>query len=117
MQPYTNRVYNCVYPNEYLVFFNAGPLVCFANNGELDVHLYNVYQVDSGNNSGEFNFCHTPYRPDAVCGTIRFASYTTYYPPTGLYWNVLKDHREIRDKELNNSIFLSGELQYVFQMR
>ncbi|HEY7415199.1 MAG TPA: beta/gamma crystallin domain-containing protein [Ktedonobacteraceae bacterium] len=65
------------------MLWNSGPLLCFANNGAQDVAIYNVYRMDSGNNSGGFTpTCHL------YGGYQTFNHYETDYPPPNDPWDV-----------------------------
>jgi Beta/Gamma crystallin len=49
---------SCRDPNSYWDVRNYPPLVCFANAGDVNVAIYSVYEIDSGNNSGRFTWCY-----------------------------------------------------------
>ena len=49
--PLTRRL-SCSDPNPYWDVRNYPPLLCFADAGDINVAIYSVYEVDSGNNSG-----------------------------------------------------------------
>jgi hypothetical protein len=55
-QPAISRVNGCTDPNSYWDVRNYPPLVCFAYAGSISVAIYSVYEVDTGNNAGHFNF-------------------------------------------------------------
>lgn len=55
VNPDINRVYGCTAPNDFWDVWNYPPLVCFANAGTISVSIYDVYEVDSGNNTGWFS--------------------------------------------------------------
>jgi hypothetical protein len=55
MEPSIHRRH-CTDPNQYWVVRNYPPLVCFANPGDIDVQIYLVYEVDSGDNTGWFRW-------------------------------------------------------------
>lgn len=84
--PFLNRVDNCTWPNNFLVFWNSGPLVCFANSGVQSVIIYEVYRVDSGNNAGQFRANEGPTSTNGGAGwvnlknPIRFGQNQTLYP-------------------------------------
>lgn len=89
VSPLINRVDPCSLPNDFLDFFNEG-LVCFANDGEQSVGIYSVYEVDSGNNTAQFNwgfFCAGDYG-GALCqfGTVSMNHFTSVFPPNGSLW-------------------------------
>ncbi len=47
------RIWGCREPNDFLdLHFGNGALACFAYAGGMGVRIQNVYQVDSGNNTG-----------------------------------------------------------------
>ncbi|WP_457032998.1 beta/gamma crystallin domain-containing protein [Kitasatospora sp. P5_F3] len=47
---------SCDARSDFFTLWNYPPKVCFADNGSTGVGIYDVYQVNSGNNSGYFNF-------------------------------------------------------------
>lgn len=53
--PHINRVLNCPQPNDFFDLYNQG-VVCFANAGSVSIRVYSVYEIDSGNNSGAYDF-------------------------------------------------------------
>ncbi len=60
VQTYLRRI-SCTDPNPYWVVRNYPPLVCFADAGDANVLIYSVYEVDSGNNVGYFNWSYNGY--------------------------------------------------------
>ncbi|HSV66443.1 MAG TPA: hypothetical protein VLJ59_11130 [Mycobacteriales bacterium] len=52
----TYRVWECDDPNPYWTVRNYPPLICLANAGDIAVHITDVYQVDSGDNTGSFTW-------------------------------------------------------------
>jgi hypothetical protein len=54
--PAIGRVVGCTDPNSYWVVRNNPPLVCFANAGDINVSILSVYEVDAGNNVGNFTW-------------------------------------------------------------
>ncbi|MFJ9562743.1 beta/gamma crystallin domain-containing protein [Streptomyces fuscichromogenes] len=55
-----NRVSDdCSWRTDFLRVFNEGVL-CFANAGAMDVAIYGVYYVDSGNNVVTFRYRYNP---------------------------------------------------------
>jgi Beta/Gamma crystallin len=57
--PFINRVpdQDCANRSDFFKLWNNTTIangVCFANNGTININVYNVYEVDSGNNSGNF---------------------------------------------------------------
>ncbi|MFD7643925.1 beta/gamma crystallin domain-containing protein [Kitasatospora sp. NPDC059795] len=45
----------CNAHDDFFTLWNYPPKVCFAENGAVNVAIYEVYRVDSGNNSGYFS--------------------------------------------------------------
>ena len=84
INPQTNRVDDCVWPNSYFVAWNDGPLVCFANPGSQNVAIYNVYRVDTGNNTGKFIYSWKYL----FYVTKSFGKNETFYPAEGDYWTI-----------------------------
>jgi hypothetical protein len=80
----TNRVDGCLWPNSYFVAWNDGPLVCFANPGSLNVAIYNIYRVDTGNNTGNFIYSWAYL----FHVTTYFGKNQTFYPAEGDYWTI-----------------------------
>lgn len=64
--PDINRVDGCSDPNDFWDVRNYPPLICFANAGDAtSLNIYQVYEVDSGNNTGYFKYWPgVPYRSD-----------------------------------------------------
>ncbi|MFD7555481.1 beta/gamma crystallin domain-containing protein [Streptomyces sp. NPDC059835] len=58
----------CNSRSDFFTLWNYPPKVCFANNGSVNVAIYDVYQVDTGNNSGSF-----------VWKSTNGSTYRTYY--------------------------------------
>ena len=91
VSPNSNRVDHCTLPNDFLDFRNEG-LVCFANDGEMSVLIYDVYEVDGGNNSGWFLWCYAPSNTNCNApGNDGFASFShnqTIFPPLGKLWDI-----------------------------
>jgi len=54
--PEIRRISGCTDPNSYWDVRNSPPLVCFADAGDINVTILAVYEVDSGNNAGNFNY-------------------------------------------------------------
>lgn len=54
--PAIHRVSGCTDPNTFWVVRNGPPLVCFADAGDISVAIFSVFEVDSGNNSGNFSW-------------------------------------------------------------
>ncbi|MFJ5230094.1 beta/gamma crystallin domain-containing protein [Kitasatospora sp. NPDC088391] len=44
----------CNSRSDFFTLWNYPPKVCFAGDGYTGVGIYDVYQVDSGNNSGSY---------------------------------------------------------------
>ncbi|MFJ8040308.1 beta/gamma crystallin domain-containing protein [Kitasatospora sp. NPDC096147] len=51
----------CNARSDFFTLWNYPPKVCFADNGSTSVAIYDVYQINSGNNSGYFNFTQNGY--------------------------------------------------------
>ncbi|GAA1404887.1 hypothetical protein GCM10009639_51250 [Kitasatospora putterlickiae] len=46
----------CNSRSDFFTLWNYPPKVCFAENGSTSVAIYDVYEVDSGNNESYFNW-------------------------------------------------------------
>lgn len=77
--PDINRVNGCTDPNSYWVVRNYPPLVCFAYAGSISVAIYSVYQVNTGNNAGWFEYYYGGYYYDtpnlAKYATVNFTNF------------------------------------------
>jgi hypothetical protein len=60
VQPDLRRL-SCTDPNPYWDIRNYPPLLCFADAGDLNVAIYSVYEVDSGNNTGSVTWWYNGY--------------------------------------------------------
>jgi hypothetical protein len=60
VQPDLRRL-SCTDPNPYWDIRNYPPLLCFADAGDLNVAIYSVYEVDSGNNIGSVTWWYNGY--------------------------------------------------------
>jgi hypothetical protein len=56
LAPDISRVLNCADPNSFWVISNGPPLVCFGNAGDISVAIFAVFEVDAGNNVGNFTW-------------------------------------------------------------
>jgi hypothetical protein len=92
--PDINRVGDpdCTNRNDFLVLWNYPPKVCFANSGDVDVRVYDVYRVDSGNNSG-----YVTWWNGASWVPSSFAKWTSVYfrDAAGNYYKVTIGHVHI----------------------
>jgi hypothetical protein len=82
--PNIDRIYNCTLPNSFFTLRNEG-LVCFADAGETSISVYDVYEVNSGNNHGYVGYCLTPW---TNCYYPFIGFNTTLYPASGHTWAI-----------------------------
>lgn len=80
ISPDINRVFGCTDPNSFWDLRNYPPLVCFANNGVININVYQVYEIDTGNNAGNFVAYNNVHFPG---NGLQFCSYTSIFPPSG----------------------------------
>lgn len=79
--PDINRVNGCTDPNSYWDVRNYPPLVCFANAGSISVAIYSVYQVNTGNNAGWFEYYYGGYYYDTPnLGKWNTVNFTNFRP-------------------------------------
>lgn len=87
IHPFINRVYSCGLPNDFFDLFNEG-IVCFANAGSINVTIFDVYEVSSGNNHGQFSTYVCGSGPCTGPVTIYIGWNTTDFPVRGYSWIV-----------------------------
>ncbi len=82
--PNIYRTDSCTLPSSFFMLRNEG-LLCFATAGEISVAVYDVYEVNSGNNHGYFGYCLTPW---TNCYYPFIGWNTTLYPASGHAWAI-----------------------------